>query len=176
MSVDNCPSLLEGGVIKKLYKVVEAVASWAVIAMVVLVVVEVLMRSTTGFSFGYVDELVSFLVVTVTFFGVCVTFMHQSLFKVEFFYKNLPEKGRKALDLFHSLLSLGLCFILIRYAFFLISSSYRRGTVSQSKLEIPLYLPQLLIPIGLIVLSIFILYFVYKRFTAKPTSSVEETS
>ncbi len=164
MSVAKMPTQQDRGAMKTLYNVVETIASVAVVLMVCLVVLEVLLRSTIGFSFGFVDELVSYLVVLVTFFGVCVTFRNNALFKVEMFYAKLSEASRRILDIFHALLSLGLCGILIYYAFFLISSSFRRGTISQSKLETPLYIPQLIIPVGLIILAVFLIDFARVRF------------
>ncbi len=172
MSVPVAPPPSEKGAIQTLYNGVETIASVAIVIMVCLVVLEVLLRSTIGFSFGFVDELVSYLVVFITFFGVCVTFRSRALFKVEMFYAKLSTTSRKVMDIFHSILSLGLCGILIYYAFFLISSSYTRGTISQSKLETPLYIPQLIIPVGLIVLVIFILDFVRERLCAAKSATV----
>ena len=172
MSVETPPSRSERGAIHRLSRVVETIASLAIVIMVVLVVLEVLLRSTIGFSFGFVDELVSYLVVFVTFFGVCVTFKNRALFKVEIFYERVPETARKVLDLIHSALALVLCFLLIYYAFFLISSSYSRGTVSPTKLETPLYIPQLIIPAGLVILVVFIFDFARARlFRAKTKQS-----
>lgn len=174
MSDMASPSPQERGFINKLSKVVEFIASLAIVLMVVLVILEVLLRTTIGYSFGFADELVSYLVVTITFFGVTITFRDKALFKVEIFYKRLSKKSRKVLDFIHSLLSVGLCSLLIYYAFFLISSSYTRGTISQTKLETPLYLPQLLIPVGLIVLVIFTIDFVRSScFSSESASDAE---
>jgi len=165
------------GVMHKLSKAVETIASIAIVIMVCLVVLEVLLRSTIGFSFGFVDELVAYLVVLTTFFGVCVTFRSKALFRVEMFYSRLSRKSRAVLDIIHSVLSLVLCFLLIYYAFFLISSSFSRGTISQSKLETPLYIPQMIIPAGLIILAIFIFDFARLRFgalKARPNANIEE--
>ena len=173
MSVPKMPTQPDRGAMKILYNFVETIASVAIVVMVCLVVLEVLLRSTIGFSFGFVDELVSYLVVLTTFFGVCVTFRNNALFKVEMFYAKLSRASRRVLDVFHAVLSLGLCSILIYYAFFLISSSFRRGTFSQSKLETPLYIPQLIIPIGLIILVFFILDFARVRlFTSKSKNNI----
>ncbi len=163
MSAPTMPPQSDRGAVQTLYNVVEALASVAVVVMVCLVVLEVLLRSTIGFSFGFVDELVSYLVVLVTFFGVSVTFRNKALFKVEMFYAKLSGTSRRFLDIFHAVLSLALCGVLIYYAFFLISSSFTRGTISQSKLETPLYIPQLIIPAGLIILAVFILDFARLR-------------
>ena len=172
MSVAKMPTQQNRGAMKTLYNVVETIASVAVVLMVCLVVLEVLLRSTIGFSFGFVDELVSYLVVVVTFFGVCVTFRNNALFKVEMFYAKLSEGTRRVLDIFHAVLSLGLCGILIYYAFFLISSSFRRGTISQSKLETPLYIPQLIIPVGLIILVVFLIDFARIRFCKSNSQNI----
>jgi TRAP-type C4-dicarboxylate transport system permease small subunit len=172
MSVNTTPSQPQSGVVHYLSKGVETIASVAIVIMVSLVVLEVLLRSTIGFSFGFVDELVSYLVVIVTFFGVCITFRNKALFRVEMFYGRLSQRSRRVLDTIHAVLSLVLCFTLIYYAFFLISSSFSRGTVSQSKLETPLYIPQLIIPTGLIILAIFILDFARSRFCTSKSHQI----
>lgn len=172
MSAPKMPPQSDRGAVQTLYNVVETVASVAVVVMVCLVVLEVLLRSTIGFSFGFVDELVSYLVVLITFFGVCVTFRNKALFRVEMFYAKLSGTSRKFLDIFHAVLSLALCGVLIYYAFFLISSSFTRGTISQSKLETPLYIPQLIIPAGLIILAVFILDFARLRLCAGKSQNI----
>ncbi len=172
MSEHKMPPQSDRGAVQTLYNVVETVASVAVVVMVCLVVLEVLLRSTIGFSFGFVDELVSYLVVLITFFGVCVTFRNKALFRVEMFYAKLSGTSRKCLDIFHAVLSLALCGVLIYYAFFLISSSFTRGTISQSKLETPLYIPQLIIPAGLIILAVFILDFARLRLCAGKSQNI----
>ena len=172
MSAPIMPPQSDRGAIQTLYNVVEAVASVAIVVMVCLVVLEVLLRSTFGFSFGFVDELVSYLVVLITFFGVCVTFRSKALFRVEMFYAKLSQTSRRIMDIIHAVLSLGLCGILIYYAFFLISSSFTRGTISQSKLETPLYIPQLIIPTGLIILVVFILDFARERFCTSKSQNI----
>ncbi|MEJ2471532.1 MAG: TRAP transporter small permease [Desulfuromonadales bacterium] len=175
MSTQTTPSHSEGGIIHILTKVVETIASAAIVIMVILVVLEVLLRSTFGFSFGFVDEIVAYLVVLITFFGACVTFKNRALFKVEIFYGKIPKKIRRVFDLIHSFLSLVLCFTLIYYSFFLVSSSYERQTVSPTKLETPLYIPQLIIPIGLIILVIFIIDFAFPNlFRSKSVKITED--
>ncbi len=170
MSVPSSSSPGERGPFKKLSQVVGTIASAAVVIMVTMVVLEVFLRSTIGFSFGFVDELVAYLVIFTTFFGVCITFRNQALFKVELFYGKLPRKVQVIFDLIHSVLSLILCGVLVYYAFFLISSSYSRGTVSPTKLETPLYIPQMIIPAGLIILAVFIVEFACSRLFAKNNS------
>jgi len=151
------------------------IASFAAVAIVILVVAEVALRSTIGFSFGFVEEIVSYLVVAVTFFGACFSFRKQAFFKVCFFYEMLGPRLRKLLDLAHTLIALLFCLPLFYYSIFLVISSYTRKTEAPTPLATPLYIPQLLIPAGMFVLLFFLFEFGILRLRSTELESTEQT-
>ena len=131
-------------------------ASIAAVSIVVLVFAEVVLRSTIGFSFGFVEEIVSYLVVAVTFFGACVSFRKQAFFKVNFFYGKLSQTIRKLLDISHAIISLAFCLPLLYYSIFLVFSSYTRKTEAPTTLATPLFIPQMIIPAATLLLIFFL--------------------
>lgn len=151
------------GLFQPIGHLVSSIASVAILAIVMLVVAEVTLRSTIGFSFGFVEEIVSYLAVAVTFFGACVSFRKQAFFKVNFIYDKLPSGVRRGFDFAHSLFALLFCMPLLYYSAFLVYSSYTRKTVAPTTLSTPLFIPQLIIPIGIFCLIGFIGEFAWIR-------------
>ncbi len=151
------------GLSDSLNRFVSTLASIAVVAIVVLVVAEVALRSTIGFSFGFVEEIVSYLVVAVTFFGACVSFRKQAFFKVNFFYDKLSQNIRKLLDIAHAFIALIFCIPLLYYSIFLVFSSYTRKTAAPTTLATPLFIPQIIIPVATLVLIFFLGEFAMSR-------------
>ena len=154
-----------------LSRFVNTIASISVVLIVLLVVVEVALRSTIGFSLGFVEEIVSYLVVAVTFFGACVSFRKQAFFKVGFFYDKLSDRIKKVLDILHVLISLIFCLPLFYFSIFLVISSFSRKTVAPTLLETPLFIPQIIIPVGMLFLIIFLLEFGILRLTGAQKST-----
>lgn len=158
-----------------LSRLVSTIASIAVVVIVLLVVTEVALRSTIGFSLGFVEEIVSYLVVAVTFFGACVSFRKQAFFKVGFFYNKLSRKVKKVFDVAHSLIALLFCIPLFYFSIFLVISSYTRKTAAPTLLGTPLFIPQLIIPVGMALLIFFVVEFGITRLShPQKTPSVSE--
>lgn len=158
-----------------LSRFVSTIASIAVVLIVLLVVVEVALRSTIGFSLGFVEEIVSYLVVAVTFFGACVSFKKQAFFKVCFFYDKLSSKAKRLLDIAHALIALVFCLPLFYFSIFLVISSYTRKITAPTLLGTPLYIPQLIIPVGMLLLIFSIGEFgVTRLLTPKDNKLVSE--
>ena len=126
----------------------------AILLMALFVTFEVVARTLLGFSTLVADEWPSYLLVFSTFLGLAYTMESRGFLQVEFFLKMLSPKHNKLLHSF--LLSLGLMYsiVLDYYLIHHASISYSRGIVSISLSQTPLYIPQLLMPIGM---TIFVL-------------------
>lgn len=127
------------------------------LAMPLLVVVNILLRAVFGFSIGNVEEMVGYMLVAVTFFGVSITFRAKSLFRVSFLFDALPVSVRKILNRVYLCLVISFCTVMIWFTSLLVKSSFVRGKVSDTVLHTPLYIPQALIPCGFFILLVFAL-------------------
>jgi len=127
------------------------------LAMPLLVVVNIFLRAVSGYSIGNVEEIVGYMLVAVTFFGVSITFRAKSLFQVTFLFNSLPASLRKILNRVYLCLIIGFCMVMIWFTSLLVVSSFVRGKVSDTVLHTPLYIPQALIPFGFLIFLVFAL-------------------
>ena len=127
------------------------------IAMTLVVVLDVGLRAITGYSIGIVEEVVSYMLVAVTFFGVSLTFRERALFRVRFLFNALPAAIRKVLERIYLCFTIAFCTTMIWFSLSLVISSYVRGKISDTALQTPLYIPQILLPCGFFILLVFAL-------------------
>ncbi|MGG2400161.1 TRAP transporter small permease [Pseudomonas sp. SH1-B] len=140
---------------------VAALVRWAtglaLIALVVMVCAEIVSRSFFSHSLKVVEELAGYLVVGLTLFGASLSLRSNSLFQVGFVLHALPAGLQRAFNVLFQLISLGVCGVLIWQTAKLVMSSYARGNVAPTTLMTPLWIPQLLVPLGLSMIAIFII-------------------
>lgn len=97
------------------------------------------------------------MLVAVTFLGLSTSVRGGTMFRVEFLYRVLPGRARLVVGLIFELLSLGFTAILTYHLFGLTVSSYERDVLSESLLRTPQFLPQMIMPIGMVLLVIALL-------------------
>lgn len=127
------------------------------VAMTAMVVVDIFMRTLLSRSLGFVEEITGYLVVAVTFFGVSMTFRESAMFRVSFLYEMFPPALKKALGVAYLVISLLFCATMLWFTTLMVWSSHARGKVAATELQTPIYIPQLLLPIGFLILVVFIL-------------------
>ena len=136
--------------------IVRGLTGLALVALVLLVCAEIVTRFFFNHSLMVVEELAGYLVVGLTLFGASLSLRSNSLFQVGFVLQALPLGTQRLLNLLFMLLSLGVCGVLIWQTFKLVMSSYGRGNVAPTSLMTPLWIPQLLVPLGLLMIGLFI--------------------
>jgi TRAP-type C4-dicarboxylate transport system permease small subunit len=129
----------------------------ALVSLVLLVCAEIVARSFFSYSLKVMEELAGYLVVGLTLFGASLSLRSNSLFQVGFVLHALPAALQRVLNLLFQLISLGVCAVLIWQTGKLVLSSYARGNVAPTTLMTPLWIPQLLVPLGLLMIAIFII-------------------
>lgn len=142
-----------------------AVAEMVMVAMMGLIVVEVFLRSTLKISLQFADEVSAYMLVAVTFLGLSTSVRGGTMFRVEFLYRLVPRRARLVIGLIFELLSLGFTVILTYHLYRLAVSSYERDVLSQSLLKTPQFLPQMIMPIGMVLLVIALLVLIAGNLT-----------
>lgn len=117
-------------------------------AMMLLITLEVICRSFLGFSLTIVDETCGYLVVALLFLGVGYSLREQALLRVEFIINVLPRRVRPVVELFYDLAALGISLVLLYQLARLAVSSWERGMVAPTLMETPIYIPQVVMPLG----------------------------
>jgi TRAP-type C4-dicarboxylate transport system permease small subunit len=135
-------------VIARIARSASTVAGLAVLAIVVLISFDVLMRYFLDRPQLFVDELSSFLLVLVIFGGLAQTFRTGGHVRVDLVTTRLPPRARAWLRLLGLLLGLAFLVVIMWTTAQSAVTAYRYGRVSAVMLY-PLWLPMVLIPLGL---------------------------
>jgi len=117
------------------------------LAVAVIITFEVIMRFIFRSPTMWVTEISSLLCIVASFLLFAYTLQEKGHTRVDFITAMLSKKSVFFLELFTSVLGLLYCGILTWYGIKMIQSSVLMGEVTQT-LQIPLWIPQLSVPIG----------------------------
>lgn len=121
----------------------------ALVVMLVLITVEVVLRSLFDTSTEMAEEISTYALVALVFLGLPRLMLKDGLLKVDAIYGRLSQRAQHALTILYSLMALAISYEYTYQIWRLVGSSFRRGAKSTTLLEVPLYLPQTLVLIGL---------------------------
>lgn len=157
-------------------KLEEVCLAYAMIAIALLTIGNVLSRNLFNTSLASAEELSQFLIIFVTFVGVGYGASRGRHIRMTALYDQLPRKPRKGVMLLiastTSALLFALCGLSLHYIFDTVKPL---GTVS-SVLRVPLYLVYLPVPFGLLLGGIQYLLTFFKNLTESDVYlSVEHT-
>ena len=130
------------------------IAQIAIVAMMGLITADVIARNAFRKSLLISDEVSSYLLVVMTFFGIAYSLRSGSLLRIEFILFALPKRVRAATDVLFDLAALGVCLLLLRALIRFTWITWEREAVAPTLIETPLWIPQLAMPLGMIILVI----------------------
>lgn len=139
----------------------------ALLAFIILtfsVIYEVIARSIFNKPTIWSLEIVTYMISCVAFFGSAYVLRINKHLEINLFTKILPNKIRFFFDLVANIIALIFCFIAFYYGCKLINLSYILGVVSVSELRVPLWIPQMTVPIGFFALFLEFLIRILKLF------------
>jgi TRAP-type C4-dicarboxylate transport system permease small subunit len=143
-------------VIGRVARAASTMAGVAVLAIVVLITYDVLMRHFLNEPQLFVDEVASFLQILIIFGGLAYTFRTGGHVRVDLLTTRLSGRARAWLRAAGLALSLAFLVIVIWTTAQSALTAYRYGRVSTVMLY-PLWLPMLVIPLGLALLGVTML-------------------
>jgi TRAP-type C4-dicarboxylate transport system permease small subunit len=133
------------------------VACWiamaAVAAMMLIISAEVIARSLFGWSLLIMDELAGYLLVVMTFFGAAYCLREGALLRIELLFTAISPRASASLSVLFDLCALLLVLLFLHRQILFTWSTWSRGMVAPTLSEIPLWIPQIAIPIGGLLLS-----------------------
>lgn len=124
--------------------------------LVILVCSEAFLRGGFNYSLGFAEELTGYCVVMLTFFGAALALRNGSLFQVYFLFDTMPENIKVFIKRLFIIIALSICIVLAWKAKDLVLSSFERGKFAPTVLRTQLWIPQLFLPTGFIVIGIFL--------------------
>jgi TRAP-type C4-dicarboxylate transport system permease small subunit len=135
-------------VLDALVEVCYALCEITLVAMMVLIALNVFTRRVLRFDLQVTDELSGYMLVAVACLSLAPALRSGSFFKVEFLFARLPLRARRVLLVFFDLLSLLFTAVLEFELIRLIASSFAERALASTMLATPLWIPQLLMPVG----------------------------
>lgn len=121
-------------------------------AMGLLITMDVVLRYVFNQPTQFTTELTGYLMAGVTFLGLAYTLMKGRHIRIEVVTSRLRPMARKRLELVVSMIGLAFLAVCLKPAWVMVWESYIYESEVLGVLSTPLYLPQLLVPIGISVI------------------------
>ena len=118
-------------------------------AMVVLTTLEVLLRVSTGVSLNISEELCGYLLVGVSFFSFGIATFKGQLLRVDLMIARLSLRMQIMITFVFETVSLLVSVVVFYQVLKMALSTLSRGNVSDTWLQMPLFIPQFAMPLGM---------------------------
>ena len=129
----------------------------AIVMMGAIVILEIVTRNLFNYSFEMSDELGGYIIVGITFMSLPVCQVYRSYHHVQFIQVRLSPRMQALSHVLFDLLSLLFCVVLIWQLTRFVLSTHRAGDVAPTLLATPLWIPQAIMPIGMLAATISLL-------------------
>lgn len=129
-------------------KLFNITACLLLLAMVVVMFLAIVMRQF-GVLIPGSEEIATFSMVGVAFLGLPGVYSAGMHIRVETIYSRLPTSKQKALDIWCLAVASAVCVVFVYFTGLLVWDSFRLGDAAFGLLPIPLWIPQLPMPLGL---------------------------
>ena len=135
----------------------EWLSSLALIAMILLIGTEAIVRNVFGGSLQITDEICGYLLVAVTFLSMSVSEAHGAFHRVELVQARLGRRARIVLQIVFDACALVASALVAWQVTRLAMNSWRAEGVAPTPLQTPLWLPQSVMGIGMALLCLALL-------------------
>lgn len=125
---------------------------WGTFAMMLLIIVDITLRGIFNTSMLIAEEVSAYLFVFVVYFGLAETLKKGRHVKVELITGRIPHKVRRCLNPILAVLALGTLGIVLWRTIIMVCRSYSWGTRIPGPLDTPVYVPQSILVIGILLL------------------------
>lgn len=142
-------------VVHALLAILRVLAGVLLVASVALNFANVVARYFFNASIFWAEEVMLFLMVGCVFFGSGVVSWSGRQIRMDVIVGMMPRRVHQALDLFSELVFIATALTIVVFAWPVIRDLYDFDQRSQSA-EVPLYIPQALIPIGLSIMALLV--------------------
>lgn len=143
-------------------------AGVALVAICVLVMSEIVARNVFGTSTMIADEMCGYLNVAVVFLGLAYTMQQGGFIRVELLYNRFNRRLRRVADALSVLLSFAYVCIVAFYMIKYVIYSYHNDIRSAELTQTPLFVPQIVLAVGAILLAIYLSKYIVNKFKDVP--------
>lgn len=142
---------------------------------VVLVIIEIIMRSVFNSTIYITQEYTGYFMVAITFFGLAYTLKEKGHIRLTFLYRFVKVgKGRAILEIIACLAGLVIFVIIIIATWELFFNSYTNGSRSMQLTKTHLAIPQFAMPLGAFLIALQFVSEILKQIIQIRTGEYEE--
>lgn len=134
------------------------------IFIVVLIALEIFLRSVFNISTLISDEYSAYFFVGVVLLGLAFTLREEGHIRITLLTSVLGPRAQAALDVVATGMAVALTTFALYYAGVMVYDSWHLGMRADSISETPIYLSQLVIPLGLVLFDLQLVARLLKRF------------
>jgi len=138
-------------------------SSVALLALVVLILVEILGRSFFQYSTMIADEYSGYLYLSAVFFGLAYALNHESHIRISIVTSRLGVSASRWVDVFCGLMGVATMSVVVYYAWIFMMDTKSMDMVSEGVSQTPLYLTQIPVVVGSALLWFALVSFTLKR-------------
>ncbi|WP_119309707.1 TRAP transporter small permease subunit [Cohaesibacter haloalkalitolerans] len=124
------------------------------VAIFVLIASEIVARNLLGTSLPFSWDFAAYMMGGCVFLSAGATLKAGGHVRVTAIHDYLPQKGKQVLDAAACLVGLAICLVILFAVSDMAMLSFHRGSTSSSVVRTPLWIPQAVMAIGAVVLSL----------------------
>jgi TRAP-type C4-dicarboxylate transport system permease small subunit len=143
-------------------KITLTIAVASAFGIIALTAIQIFTRTFFNFATAGLEEMCRYLLVSVTYFGSAYTLSEGGHVTIDFIQNKLSEHAKKLLHLFHCVVGLLFCLIMIYYSGILAWQNFIFNSKSNSIYEIPLVIPSAFVPLGFLCVIIVLISMMVK--------------
>jgi len=120
--------------------------------IVLLIMVEIAMRSLFNASTLITAEYSGYFLVSVVALGLGYTMQHRAHIRITLIWDRLSSAAQRTIDIIMASLSAAICLFAIYYSVLMVYETGTLGMQADSIMETPVWIPQLAVPVGIFLL------------------------
>lgn len=139
---------LLSSIIKKASAISFALAVVCLASMIVYITIAVITRKGFNLCLPGVVEVSAYAFVALTFLGLAYTLQTEGHIRITIVFDRLPQKAKPLIRLISDLLTVVFLIVMIISSFRLWVESFILGPTSPTDLHTPMWIPQIVLPLG----------------------------
>lgn len=148
-----------------------AISSLFLILIVVLILVEIFLRTLFKVSTLIADEYSAYFFVALVMTGLSRTLKDGAHIRITVITSLLSYRNQKILEAITTLIAIALCTFALFHAVRMVYDAYRLDMTADSISATPIFIPQIMIPVGFFLFDLQLIAILLRRLLSYPTPS-----
>lgn len=139
------------------------ISALGMLFIVALVVVEIVLRAVFNASTLVASEYGGYALVSLILLGLAYTMKEEGLIRINLLTMHFSEGGKRIADIVSGLIGAGITAFALKFAIEMVFETWELEMTADTIAETPLWIPQLSVPLGLLMLLLQLLAFTAGR-------------